>query len=179
MLITADDFKLYISLNTSNYDDVIEVLISGAVRWIEAIANNKIKEDDVVEYFDGYEIDDDIFLENSLNIKTLVVQRETDGSWIDIPDSKYTLYPSEGIIKLDQVIGGERNYKISYKAGFATVDLPKDLKLAILRMVGALWNKRKSDGIKMENLGDAGVTWESYLSQDILAILSKYKKFNI
>jgi hypothetical protein len=178
-MITADEFKSYIGLTVSDYDSVIEMLISGAVSWIEVMLNNKIKEDSVEEYFDGDEIDDNIYLANNLNLKDLTVEYDSDGSWVAMSDSDYVFYKDQGIVKLDNVRSGELNYKISYKAGFTDQNIPDSLKLAILKLVGKLWNQRKSDGIKTENLGDAGISWEDHLSPDIASILSRYKMYSI
>jgi len=179
MLITAENFRSYISLDTSDYDGIIEMLISGAVSWIEVMLSNKIDEDSVEEYFDGDEIDENVYLANNLNIKDLTVEYDSDGSWVAVPDTDYVFYKDQGIVKLDNVRSGELNYKISYKAGYTDSDVPDDLKLAILKLVGKLWNQRKSDGIKTENLGDAGIAWEEQLSPDIASALSRYKMYSI
>lgn len=174
-MITADEFKNYIGLTASDYDGVIDTLISGAVGWIEAMINNKIKEDTVEEYFDGDEIDGDVYLANNLNLKDLSVEYDSDGSWTAVPDTDYIFYRDQGIIRLKSVRTGELNYKISYKAGYADADTPDNLKLAILKLVGRLWNQRKSDGIKTESLGDASIAWEEHLTPDVASILSSYK----
>ena len=178
-MITVDDFKSYISLSASDYDGVIAVLISGVVSWIEAMTNNKIKEVAVEEYFDGDDIDGDIYLANNLNLKDLTVQYENDGSWVALSDTEYVFYKDQGIVKLKSVRWGELNYKISYKAGFSGQDVPDNLKLAILKMVGRLWNQRKSDGLKTESLGDACIAWEEQLTPDVASILSGYKMYSI
>lgn len=179
MIINTEDFKTYISLNTNDFDDTITMLINGAVKWVECMVNNKIEESDIEDYFDGDDIDDEIFLTYNLKLQNLTVENEQEDVWREVPDTSYKFYSDEGVVKLDYVRLGERNYRAKYKTGFTNKNIPDDLKLAILKIVGKLWNKRKSDGIKMENLGDAGVTWENYLSPDIASILGKYKKYNI
>ena len=178
-MITAEDFKDYISLTVSDYDSVIDVLISGAVGWIEVMVNNKIKEATVEEYFDGDEIDGDIYLDNNLNLKDLTVEHGSDGNWVALPDTEYVFYKDQGIVRLKSVRPGELNYKVSYKAGFTDTDAPDNLKLAILKLVGKLWNQRKSDGIKTESLGDASISWEEHLTPDIASILSRYKMYSL
>ncbi len=177
MLLSNEDFKAYVGLNSNDFDEVIDVLISGAVKWIEIVINNKITEGEGVEYFDGDEIVNEIFLSNNLNLKELTVEYESDGNWIMLPGDDYVFYDDQGVVKLDYVKSGERNYKVSYKAGFTDQDVPDDLKLAILKLTGRLWNKRKSDGIKMEELADASVDWESQLTPEITAVLNKYKRY--
>ncbi len=179
MIVSKEDFKIYTNLNTNDFDDTIGLLISGAVKWTEVMVNNIIEETQVEEYFDGDEIKNNIYLSDNLNIQNLVIQHEGDGGWFTVSDSDYIFYNDEGVVKLDYVRYGEQNYKVTYKAGYTNKNIPSDLKLAILKIVGKLWNKRRSDGIKMENLGDASITWENYLSQDIALMLSKFKKYNI
>jgi hypothetical protein len=178
-MITTDEFKNYIGLTASDYDSVIEFLISGAVNWIEVMVNNKIKQDTVTEFFDGDEIEDDVFLDNNLSLKDLTVEYDSNGSWVAVPDTDYVFYKDQGIVRLKTVRSGELNYRISYKAGYADTDAPDNLKLAILKLVGKLWNQRKSDGIKTENLGDAGISWEEHLSPDIASILSRFKMYSV
>lgn len=179
IMITAEDFKDYISLTTSDYDSVIDVLISGAVSWAEIMVNNKIKEDTIEEYFDGDEIDEDMYLQYNLNLKDLTVKYESDGSWIILPDTEYVFYKDQGIVRLKSIRPGEMNYQVGYKAGFTDSDVPDNLKLAILKLVGKLWNQRKSDGIKTESLGDASISWEDHLTPDIASILSGYKMYSL
>lgn len=177
MLINKEDFKTYIGLNTNDFDDTIGLLISGAVKWVEVMVNNIIDEIEIKDYFDGDEIVDGAYLSNNINLQNLVMEYESDNGWITISDSNYIFYDDEGLVKLDSVQYGDRNYRATYKAGFTSKNIPDDLKLAILKIVGKLWNKRKSDGIASENLGDASVSWEKYLSPDIAGMLSKYKKY--
>jgi len=108
-MISTEDFKDYISLTTSDYDSLIDVLISGAVSWIEVMVNNKIAEDTVVEYFDGDEIDGDIYLQNNLNLKDLTVEYESDGSFVALPDTEYIFYKDQGIVRIKSVRSGELN----------------------------------------------------------------------
>jgi len=179
MIVSKEDFKIYTSLNTNDFDDTIGLLISGAIKWIEVMVDNKIEETQIEEYFDGDEIENNIYLSDNLNIQDLVIQYKSGDDWLTIPDNDYIFYDDEGVVKLNYVRYGDQNYKVVYKVGFTNKNIPDNLKLAILKIVGKLWNKRRSDGIKMENLGDASVTWENYLSQDIASILSKFKKYSI
>ena len=166
MIINTEDFKTYISLNTNDFDDVIVLLINSAIGWAESMIQNKIEEDSIEEYFDGDEINNDIFLSYNLNLQNLLLEYEVEGNWQEVSDVNYRFYSDEGVVSLDYVRLGERNYRATYKTGYTNKNIPADLKLAILKIVGRLWNKRKSDGIKMENLGDASVSWENYLSPE-------------
>jgi hypothetical protein len=181
MIINTEDFKTYISLNSNDFDDTIALLIKGAIKWAETMINNKIEEQEVVEDFYADDIiDSTIFLSNTLNLRDLVMTYSGgDEVWHDFPDGSYKLVKDEGIVVFDFVEYGHWIDRATYKAGFTNKTLPDDLKLAILKIVGKLWNQRKSDGIKNENLGDAGITWSDFLSPDIAMILSKYKKFNV
>ena len=179
MIINTEDFKTYITLNTNDFDDVITLLIKSAVRWAETMTNNKIEETEIEEYFDGDEIDNEIFLTYNLNLQNLIIEKMVNEEWQELSSDYYTFYDDEGVVKLNYVNRGERNYRAKYKTGFTSKNIPSDIKIAILKIVGRLWNKRKSDGISNENLGDAGVTWERYLSPEISALLSKYKKINL
>lgn len=176
MIISIDEFKTYFGIETDDDDEAIELILSGAIGWVESMCSNKLEEIQCVELFDGES--EEIFLENTINITEVKVEQFTESSWAELDSSMYRVYVAEGMVRINNLVYGELNYRVSYKAGYKD-SVPEDLRLAILKLVGRLWNKRKSDGVKNENLGDAGVAWEEYLNDEVAKVFGKYRKYNL
>jgi len=176
MIVTIDEFKTYAGIDNDDDDEVIELILVGAIGWCESICSNRFEQKDCEEMFDGDS--DELFLDNTLNIKEIIVEQYINYEWVVLDTSMFTVYADQGLVKLRNVAYGELNYRVKYKAGFAD-DAPHDLKLIILKITGKFWNKRKSDGVRNENLGDAGVTWEEYLNTEVVKVLNRYRKYNI
>ena len=176
MIVTVEELKIYAGIDTSDEDDGLELILKGAIGWAESICDNAMEQKEFIEFFDGESRV--LFLRNTLNISDVVVEWFSPSGWVILTDTKYRVFAEEGYVILREAVSGELNYKVTYKAGYNTV-VPSDLKLIVLKMTSKVWNKRKSDGIKDEKLGDAQVIWENFLTDDILGILQKYRKFNI
>jgi hypothetical protein len=177
MIVTVEELKIYAGIDTSDDDAGLELILKGVIGWAESICDNAMEQKEFIEYFDGESRA--LFMKNTLNISDVVVEWFSSSGWeILDPDTKLRIFVEEGCVILREAVFGELNYKVTYKAGYNTA-VPSDLKLIVLKMASKVWNKRKSDGIKDEKLGDAQVIWENFLTDDILGILQKYRKFNI
>ncbi|MCX6795809.1 MAG: hypothetical protein NT165_03760 [Candidatus Falkowbacteria bacterium] len=176
MIATVDEFKIYAGIDTDDDDEGLELVLKGAIGWAESICDNAMEQKEFVELFDGARY---LFMANNLNVLDVVVEQfQTEGWAVITPETDYRLDAGEGYVVLQEVTLDELNYRITYKAGYVNA-VPSDLKMVILKMVGEIWNKRKSDGVKDEKLGDAQVIWENFLTDDVVAVLHKYRKFNI
>lgn len=176
MIATVDEFKIYAGIDTDDEDEGLELVLKGAIGWAESICDNAMEQKEFVELSDGARY---LFMANNLNVVDVVVEEfKTDGWMVINLDADYRLNMSDGYVVLLEPILNELNYRITYKAGYVNA-VPSDLKMVILKMVGEIWNKRKSDGVKDEKLGDAQVIWENFLTDDVVAVLHKYRKFNI
>ena len=176
MIATVDEFKIYAGIDTDDDDEGLELVLKGAIGWAESICDNAMEQKEFVELFDGTRY---LFMGNNLNVVDVVVEEFKTNGWTVInPSVDYRLNTSDGYVVILEPILSELNYRITYKAGYVNA-VPSDLKMVILKMVGEIWNKRKSDGVKDEKLGDAQVIWENFLTDDVVAVLHKYRKFNI
>jgi len=187
MLLTIADFKSYINYAKNTFDTEIEVLLKGAESFVAKYCNNTIQQADFSEIFDGDEIKSDIYLKNTLNISDVKVYKWNSVllNWeeiIDVYGTQYYLYADEGRINLNTVYGGQRNYKVEYKAGYLNTiyePIESDLKIAILKITNKYWNKRRSDGLSSESLDSATLNYDQFISDDIKMILDKYKRILI
>ncbi|MEI8360949.1 MAG: phage head-tail connector protein [bacterium] len=177
MIITVDDFKTYAGIDTDDDDEAIELILPGVIAWSEAFCSNSIKAKEFVEIFDGNS--DDLFLENTTNIKNIKVDQYRNGGWVELEEWEYVAFIEGGMVMLQARVDGYRNYRVTYTAGFEAENLPLDLKLAILKIMGKIWNKRKSDGIQNEKFADAQIIWEEDLSDPAFKVILKYRLYGI
>lgn len=185
MLIQIEELKQHIDLDTNEYDAVLTIYAEAISVFIANYLNRIVELAEVTEYFDGDEIDDQIFLSNS----PVVVSEETpfsfqyrtgsysDPTWNNFDEDSYQLDDEIGIIYVESMYSGRRNIKVTYSAGYA--ETPTPIKLAALKLVAKVFNSRKSDGFKDESLGDASITWDKFMSDDITALLSGYRRLSI
>lgn len=176
MIVTTDEFKTYAGIDTDDDDEAIDLVLAGAIGWCESVCSNRFEQKNCAELFDGES--EELFLENTLNILEVKIEQFMESGWTELDSSMFTVYTEEGLVKLKNVTGGDLNYRVSYKAGYVD-DLPNDLKLIILKITGRMWNKRKSDGVKDERLGDAEVIWDDVAGDDVMRVLNKYRKYNL
>jgi len=177
MLVSLENIKVYLALDTTTYDDLLTLLEESSEAFVESYCNNKLATTDITEYFDGTDsqIDDIFFINNNINVSDLLFYEYDGTTWNLVDSDDYTFDDKGGYLYYDKsALAGNRNYKASYTCGYTT-GIPNDLRLAILKLVGKYYNKHKSDGISEEALDGAKVIFEKFLSDDIKIILDKYK----
>jgi len=62
-----------------------------------------------------------------------------------------------------------------------TADIPKDIKIALKRLIAYLWRSRGSAGIKSESIDGSSVTYQDASTTNGIdtQILDKYRTFNV
>lgn len=179
MLITKEDFKAYINYNLETYDVEITELLREAIATAENYCQNKIVESDIVEIVDNTQ---KVFLSNSNYLRDLKAYNKNGDNWIEINN----FYIKGRELVFDNANGKINGRKITYTCGFSEEQdneneypLPADLKLGILKIAGALWNKRRSDGLSSEGLDGSSITYTDLFTSDITSILDKYKIYTL
>jgi hypothetical protein len=104
-----------------------------------------------------------------------------------VANQDYLIYGDRGYIYLrGGWTQGNLNYKISYKAGYATI--PYDVKVACIMVAVDIYDRKGLTGMKGESIGSysytkedmqGGIIGEFGLSSEVIGILSKYKAVNI
>lgn len=187
-MITNAELKTFIGLTINNYDNAISQLVAGVNSFVEAYCNNKLQTGSITEYFDDEDIDDDgnLYLRNRVNLSGLKLYRNTGTEfvpgWIEVPTTEFVAYLDEGRLSIDVAVAlgsGRMAWKVTYTAGYATGSEPADLKLACLKLAGAVYNKRKAEGESSESLEGASVNFAGSMTEEIKMMLSKYKSFKI
>ncbi len=186
MLIQIEDLKQHIDLNTNEYDAVLEIYANAISDHIRNYLGRPIEIEEITEYFDGDDISDQIHLSSFPMVidetdHLFTFQYSTgsysDLTWNDFDADSYQVDDEIGIIYADRMYSGRRNIKVTYSAGYAEV--PNPVKLAAMKLVAKVFNSRKSDGFKDESLGDASISWDKFMSDDITALLAKYRRISL
>jgi len=183
MLITLEDLKNHIGLDSNDDDEIIATYISAVGDVLKNHIGRVIEEETVTEYFDGDDITDKIFLSNYPLTAFTSFQYRTGTYavpvWNNFNTEDYQTDLDGGVIYTDNMYNGVRNIKVVYKAGYAAASIPSALKLAALKLVAKVYNKKRSDGFSHEEAGGAAIDWDKFLSDDIKALISPYCKINI
>lgn len=58
-------------------------------------------------------------------------------------------------------------------------DLPYDVELACIKLVGAFLSVKDSEGVKNASAGNLNITWATGLDQSVKNILDHYKVYNV
>lgn len=185
MLITIEDLKQHIDLDTNEYDAVLAVYANAISDFIRNYLGRPIVIEAITEYFDGDDIKDQVHLSSF----PVVIDDDhpftfkyasgpySDLTWEDFSADDYQVDEEIGIIYTERMWSGRKNIKVTYSAGYATV--PNPVKLAAMKLVAKVFNSRKSDGFKDESLGDASISWDKFMSDDITALLAKYRRISL
>lgn len=183
MLIELEEFKNHLDLDSNDYDDILTVYINAAGDFIEEYLGRAVENKEFVERFDGDDLKNTIFLNNYPVTKfnwlkyrkgTYAVEDMTD-----FDDENYQRDDEAGIIYIDTTYPGVRNIEIYYEAGYEAEDIPNTIKVACMKIVSKIYNKRRSDGYSSEEMANARVDWDKFLSSDIEDLLAPYKKHRI
>jgi hypothetical protein len=187
-LITTSEFKLFLDIQVSTWDTLIDSLVTSCSVWIENYCGGlrfKNSGSDVTEYYDGETQDDDrmsIFVKN-IPIISVTSVASASGSyssptWTNFDAANdYVVNRQTGQISFFSLPEGKQNIRVIYQGGYSSV--PEDLKLACLELVARTFNKRKSFGVSNESVGGASVTWEKELDVDLRKTLNRYRNYAI
>lgn len=202
-LITADDYKTWKGISTSDYDARIAVYIDQVQAFADKYTGRTLeRQAGIVEYVDGkggmY-----LFLKNSpIETITSIAHVADDGTETTMPATTYDYATSEdsrssvcrkGYSVADACWGGQcqgrpmwqrgcRNWKVTYTAGYAAGSAPADLERALFRLIDALFDETERDvgvgDIQSEALGAYNYTLMSYVdrTESMRALLRPYKR---
>lgn len=98
------------------------------------------------------------------------------------PVSEFKVYKKRGEIYYSSGFSeGERNIVISYSAGYASADMPEDLKLAVRILVKNIYQKRNEEsfGLEQGSLAYVKRVFEKDIPKEVKEILSRYRKIEV
>lgn len=191
---TRDNVKTFLfnSTSGSTYDAVIDLLLDEVDAVITQETGVATDASDVVTVTEeitdsleiGYDGDYEIHTKyHPIASLTKIEKRDANNDWEEYTDETigdvefedWRIYPKY------QIAGaGHRALRISYTAGYATADVPKDLRGAATQLVAKLFNQRQHIGKKQEILFDVHVAIENDREYaPIKRVLNNYKIISI
>lgn len=109
----------------------------------------------------------------------------TSYAYLDIPEEpedEFEVYNEEGYIyKWGGFVRGHRNIRIDYTGGYASDDMPDDLKLACMILVKFIYQKREEEifGRKQFGLGTIRATLEAGMPSEVRLVLDHYRRIDV
>lgn len=182
-IITKEDIKQHNDIDTNEDDELLDLYINGITEFLENKIGREIEKNEHTEYFNGDEIGGCVILKNSPVVSITSFQYRTgsysDPTWNDFNEDYYQL-DEDGIIEVDTMYSGKRNIKVVYNAGYDDDDedyesIPYSLKLAAMKLVSKIYNKKLSEGYKVEEVSNARIEWDKFISDDILELINPYR----
>jgi hypothetical protein len=182
MLLTLEDFKQHNEIDTNDDDELIRLYCEGVSDFIKQKLNRSIEETDIEEVQDGDDINDTINLKDYPVIidadNTLTLSYSTgdlgNKTWTEIEATTYEIGEETGQIFIDGVPSGRRNILIEFTAGY--FEIPAAIRLAAIKLVSRVYNKKRSEGFSSEEVAGARIDWSKFYSDDIEELISPYRR---
>ena len=200
-LTTLSNVKLFLGITGTNDDALLEELIDKTTALVETfLGGRRIKLTTYVdELHDGG--DYDVYLDNWPIAQSPAPTLEFRSGQVSSPTfqafdaNSFVIYFQSGFIhffartpgrtlRSDGVIEpGNRNLRFTFDAGFAVI--PDDIELVAKQVVGAIFNKRNSQGVKRESVEGTSIEYfgdeqfNKLLSDEQRAVLDRYTRLNV
>lgn len=160
-MIELDDLKAAMEISGTESDALLERLIKVAEAVVDRYCKRTFAEAQYTEEYKGSGT-------QYLNLKHYPVSTLTkvyenvnfiaDPIWNDMTADAYLKAESGQIYVYSGFFNKERHYKIQYKAGYKSDKIPEDVKQACVDIAAYLYQNRKSQGLKSEQLGEYSYT---------------------
>lgn len=183
-MTTLAKVKSYLGITSSTHDTVLGELIVNVTKWLENyLQRTLLKKADgqyFEEYFDGYE---KCLLLNEYPIISVTSVEYNSGTqaspiWNTVDASNYVYYAGEGYIELLAGLPhGHQNIRVRYNGGYATY--PDEVELVAKQLVARMFEQRKAQGKSQEGLGGASISWNTEITKEQEAVLTKYKTITV
>jgi hypothetical protein len=201
-LTTLERAKIFMDLSGDSKDGLLTLLANQATGFIEQFLKRSLLNQVYTnEQYDGSG-SDTIVLRNAPVTAFASLQVNTSGDstadWQTIDANNYFWY-DDGRVKLNNPIAGfldadagtflsdPKKYRATYTAGFL-IDfanendptkhtLPQEIEYACLKLMSAIFNSRKAEGLQSAKVGDISMTYRkaAFSDEDIMDILGKYE----
>ena len=189
--MSADDLVLWETVQTiqgipDDDQEQVQLLITAASLFANKFTSRKLAR----RTYDG-ETDDEIYDGTGINVLYLTqypvasitaIYEDSDRAWAattEIDSDSYTYYPNRGKIIFDNILySGARTIKAEYIAGYAPVDTPEDLAMAIYIIID-YWKKRIDDhgwGVTAVGVDDKRISYQLGIPNQAKELLKLYRK---
>ena len=178
-LTTVSKFKSYAGITSSTWDAMLAELVTYVSADVEGACERTFASASYTEYYDG-KWQRSLSLKNYPIISITSINDDTGRTFAsssDITSTDYTFDADNGIVSFIyyRPSRGTKSLKVVYTAGYTTI--PKDLELLVLRRIGSIFNRRKSDGSASESLGNYSTSYITEWTAEEKAILARYRRW--
>ena len=157
MIITLDELKRRLNINTNEHDQLLTEIINYNTEVLNAYCNRSF--DGLVSTTDKFifQLPNTILICKSAPITDVKILYNNE----DLDPDKYIIDEQNGIIYL--LFTPELNsvIQIDYKYGYVTA--PPGIKEILLKLCVSVWNKVSSEGIDSIGIGDFKVSFRDFL----------------
>lgn len=199
-LTTLNAAKAHLDISSNSKNAVLTKIILGASAFVEAYCRRKFGRATYTnELISGG--GSKLFVKNTPIISSesftlsALNGAPSDGDWEAVESDNYAIDYNTGSLStlVTNWFEGIQNYRATYTAGYYLpshanyqdgvndeLDLPYDLELAVLDLVGAVFNRRKAGGIGAQKVYQVSVTYAKALQDDPITkeTLDRYKKMS-
>lgn len=187
MLATRDEVKTYLGISGSSEDALIDQLLAGTDAWIKRYLGRDIEAANYIEQVDGSGAPIQILKQYPIISVTSVYDdtaRAFGSDTLLVENTDFLVYKEEGYLEIidgGDFVEGQKNVKVSYRAGYETADIPKDLKQAEIELVANEYRRKETEGVKAMTVGAFSVSYDSTetMPSEIKAVLDSYKKVRL
>jgi hypothetical protein len=190
-LITSADLELILQITIADAN-LKTALIAIASDFIESFTNRKLLSQTYTkEAYDG-EGGHYIYLKNfPVTVLTLVESWDTYNNiqlYGYTENTEYIPYLTEGYVYMyAKTAKGNRNYRVTYTAGYVIGSMPYDIRNACAQLAGLVYANTMKSGMKSESIGKYSYTIDKGdlticgipVPADIAGVLNYYRRRNI
>ena len=172
-LITLIEFKKFIHMTELDSDDLLQDILDGEFAAVEDQIKQTLTEATTTEYQDG-DRTNTLILEHGLvsDVTSVKIDYDGDGEFeyeLTLHDDYEWKKSGEIIYKNNYFSDGIKNVEVVYKHGYTALTLPKDLRIAILKIAA---NTFHATFVVVESEGDTKV----FTQKSIDKVLGKYTR---
>lgn len=181
-LITVAQFKTYSSITATTWDTFLTDAVAEASKAVQKYCRKDFARAAYTEQYTTKSQQRTLQLRQyPVNSVTTIHDDpvRTFGADTLIAAADYYVDKEPGIIRFDLSLSrGNGNVKVVYNAGYDATsdfgDVPDDVKLATKKLVGAIFNKRRSDAQMGDSYGNESYTYDIVITKDVAALLEQY-----
>lgn len=140
-IVTLAEVKTYLKLTKSDNDDLLNTLLGKCTRFIETLLNRILTQASYTELYTGD--GSNILMLDNFPVSAVSILSED----LDFDTKKYSDAYSAGEYFLNSALGNielrdldfgtyQRSIYVAYTAGYSTVNMPPDLKLVVMNLIG-------------------------------------------
>lgn len=191
-LSTLARVKLYLGIGSDKYDGLLTMLLNDATGFIERFCKRSfLSQTYTSEVYDGSGTDTIVLNQFPVTAVSAFQYRDYEDNtdqWSSFDSTDEFRWFEDGRI---QLIAGKfsetpKKYRVTYVAGYkidfdnennpSLHTLPFEIEAACLKIVGAVFNTRRLEGLESESIGDSSVKVKMAVFNDpeIKGILEKY-----